>query len=169
MKTASTHMQKHTLSNLQRQKKKNVKELWNDTDRSHVTVEWRRTGPAQRREETRENTMTQRGVQQGRREEGGGVSQRIWVLANAALSSADHDNLTIVICFSVRDSRLWVTLAAPIGRIYCLVETSDEARIVTSYKTLWGSMWNVSASVWLCWFDWSLWGWNLCDQLCVLE
>lgn len=33
-----------------------------------------------------------------------GVSQRIWVPAHAALSRADHDNLTIVICFSTSES-----------------------------------------------------------------
>lgn len=38
-----------------------------------------------------------------------GVSQRIWVPAHAALSSADHDNLTVAVCFSTRDSRLRVT------------------------------------------------------------
>lgn len=46
---------------------------------------------------------------------GGRVSQKIRVSAHAALSVSDHDNLTAAVCFSARDSSLWVTLAAPIG------------------------------------------------------
>lgn len=94
---------------------------------------WRR----ERREETRGNTVTERGGQRGSQEEEGGegeVSQRICVPAHAALSSADHDNLTIVICRSTRDSRLRVALAAPTGGIDCQAETSDGAGIVTTSK-----------------------------------
>lgn len=96
-----------------------------------MNVECRRTGP-----EEEENTVTEWWIQQrSRKEPGGGVSQRIWVLACAALSSVDCDNLTVVVCFCTRDSCLWVTLAAPVGRIYCQVETSVEA---TSCRILWG-------------------------------
>lgn len=139
METANTHMQKHTLSNLQRRKKRKCKRAvkWHRHITCECGVEEDRPSTEERRDK-REYCDRKRSPTGESR--GGGLgwaSQRIWVLANAALSSADHDNLTI--CFSARDSRLWVTLAAPIGRIYCQAETSDEARIVTSYKIFWGS------------------------------
>lgn len=57
--------------------------------------------------------MTNKGVKSR-----AGVTNDMGV-SQAALSCADHDNLTVVVCSSTRDSRLRITLAAPIGRIYC--------------------------------------------------
>lgn len=42
----------------------------------------------------------------GKRVRGGGVSQKIWVPANGAVSCADRDNRTIVVCLGTRDSSL---------------------------------------------------------------
>lgn len=92
----------------------NVKELWT---RRQTTCE----GVVEEdrpKTEQRPETILWGGVQRGSREDGG-VSQRIWVRASSALSSSIHDNLTVVVCRITRDSRLWVTLPAPIGRIYC--------------------------------------------------